>query len=243
MLFSFSITYDASPTLFEENGIVRIFAYGLNKTVFMSRNKNYGKSLGIIALGISLVTFIVLIIILFNIESIGPSTDFSSLLVGALAMITTVLIGFQIANIVQLDKRFDYLEERMDKNIENSLREQVQISIGAAKMAENDAIGTALMMLAWSFIEKGEIDDALRTLINSLRAFQQGNLNDPTILDEMHDVEESLITIAESDKNVWLFRNIDEKNVFIDTAMKIQDKEKMNKLLDFFYRFGIQEST
>ena len=209
----------------------------------MSYNKSCGRSLGIIALAISLITLTILIIVLFNIESIGPCTDYSSLLVSALALIATVLIGFQIANIVQLDKRFESLEERTKKNIENSLREQARISMEAATKAENNAIGTSLMMLAWSFLEKDEVDDALRSLINSLRAFQQGNLNDPTILDEMHDVEESLISIANSDKSVWLFRNIDEKNVFIDTAMKIQDKEKMNTLLDFFYRFGVQESV
>lgn len=209
----------------------------------MSYNKSCGRSLGIIALAISLITLTILIIVLFNIESIGPSTDYSSLLVSALALIATVLIGFQIANIVQFDKRFESLEERTNKNIENSLREQARISMEAATKAENNAIGTSLMMLAWSFLEKDEVDDALRSLINSLRAFQQGNLNDPTILDEMHDVEESLISIANSDKSVWLFRNIDEKNVFIDTAMKIQDKEKMNTLLDFFYRFGVQESV
>ena len=224
--------------------------------LFMSYNKSCGRSLGIIALAISLITLTILIIVLFNIESIGPCTDYSSLLVSALALIATVLIGFQIANIVQLDKRFESLEERTNKNIENSLREQARISMEkrsarsgrrismeAATKAENNAIGTSLMMLAWSFLEKDEVDDALRSLINSLRAFQQGNLNDPTILDEMHDVEESLISIANSDKSVWLFRNIDEKNVFIDTAMKIQDKEKMNTLLDFFYRFGVQESV
>lgn len=211
--------------------------------LFMSYKKSCGRSLGIIALAISLITLTILIIVLFNIESIGPSTDYSSLLVSALALIATVLIGFQIANIVQLDKRFESLEERTNKNIENSLREQARISMEAATKAENNAIGTSLMMLAWSFLEKDEVDDALRSLINSLRAFQQGNLNDPTILDEMHDVEESLISIANSDKSVWLFRNIDEKNVFIDTAMKIQDKEKMNTLLDFFYRFGVQESV
>lgn len=209
----------------------------------MSYNKSCGRSLGIIALAISLITLTILFIVLFNIESIGPCTDYSSLLVSALALIATVLIGFQIANIVQLDKRFESLEERTNKNIENSLREQARISMEAATKAENNAIGTSLMMLAWSFLEKDEVDDALRSLINSLRAFQQGNLNDPTILDEMHDVEESLISIANSDKSVWLFRNIDEKNVFIDTAMKIQDKEKMNTLLDFFYRFAVQESV
>jgi hypothetical protein len=152
-----------------------------------------------------------------------------------------VLVGFQIVNIVQLDKRFESLEERTRQNIESSLLKQTRLSIGAAKMAENDAIGTALMMVAWSFLEKGEIDDALRTLINSLRAFQQGNHKDPTIVEEMHDVEDSLISIAESEKDNWMFRNIDEKNVFIDTVMKIQDRVKMNKLLDFFYRFDIQE--
>ena len=113
----------------------------------------------------------------------------------------------------------------------------------AAKMAENDAIGTSLMMLAWSFLEKNEVDDALRALINSLRAFQGGNHSDSTILSEMRDVEDALLNIARADKTQWFFRDIDEKNVFIDTVMKIQDRDRMNTLLDFFYRFGIIESV
>lgn len=209
----------------------------------MLYDKYNGRALGIIALSISLISLISLLVILFNIESIGFCTDYSSLLVGALALITTVLIGFQIANVIQLDKRFESLEERMNIKIEDSLREQARDSMRAARISENDAIGTSLMMLSWSFIEKGELDDALRTLINSLRAFQQGNLNDPDILEEMHDVENSLISIADSNEDEWIFRDIDEKNVFIDTVMKIQDKEKMNKLLNFFYRFNVQDSV
>lgn len=198
--------------------------------------------LAIIALVISLVVLVILIIILFKIESIGSRTDYTALLVGSLSLIVTVLVGFQIANIVQLDKRFESLEKRTNLTIEKSLYEQKQLTVDTAKKAEYDAVGTALMMLAWSFIEKNEVDDALRTLINSLRAFQQGDLCDPNIVNEMHDVEDLLIGISESDKNNWAFRNIDEKNVFIDTAMKIQDKKRMNKLLEFFYSFSILES-
>ena len=208
----------------------------------MLHKKISGGIISIIALIISLIVFVILITLFFRIETIGSRTDYTALLVGSLSLIVTVLVGFQIANIVQLDKRFESLEKRTDLAIKKSLDEQRQLANDTAKKAEYDAIGTALMMLAWSFIEKNEVDDALRTLINSLRAFQQGDLCDPNIVNEMHDVEDLLISISESDKNNWAFRNIDEKNVFIDTAMKIQDKKRMNKLLDFFYRFRILES-
>lgn len=207
----------------------------------MANRNHSGTTLGIISIVISLIVLALLSVVLFNIESIGTSTDYSSLLVGALALIVTVLIGFQITSIIQFDKRFESFEKKTEHEIEDSLHNQTKLSVKAAKMAENDAIGTALMMLAWSFVEKGEIDSALRTLINSLRAFQSGNLKDPMIVSEMHDVEDSLISIAETDKGHWFFRDIDEKNVFIDTVMKIQDRERMNKLLDFFYRFGVVE--
>ena len=208
----------------------------------MLHKKISGGILSIIALIISLIVLVIFVTLLFSIETIGSHTDYTALLVGALSLIVTVLVGFQIANIVQLDKRFESLEERTNLAIKKSLDAQRQLAVDTAKKAEYDAVGTALMMLAWSFIEKNEVDDALRTLINSLRALQQGNLCDPNIVNEMHDVEDLLISISESDNNNWAFRNIDEKNVFIDTAMKIQDKKRMNKLLDFFYRFRILES-
>lgn len=52
-----------------------------------------------------------------------------------------------------------------------------------------------------------------------------------------------MIHIAKTNKRKWQFKNIDEKNVFIDTVMKIRDKSKMNILLNFFYRFGIAEQN
>ena len=144
----------------------------------MTNNFHRSTILGIIALFISLIVLTILIIVLSKIESIGENTSYSSLIIGALSTITTVLVGFQIVNIVQLDKRFDSLENGTKQTIKDAIIEQEQTSYESIKMAEQDAIGTALMMLSWSFLDKGEIDDAMRSLINSLRAFQQGRLND-----------------------------------------------------------------
>lgn len=199
--------------------------------------------LSVIAVMLSLICLLIVIFILIRIDCHQSDANYMALMIGALALITSVLIGFQIVNIVQLDKKFADLEFRTTERIEESLYRQAQLSSMAAKMAENDAIGTSLMMLAWSFLEKNEVDDALRALINSLRAFQGGNHSDSTILSEMRDVEDALLNIARTDKTQWFFRDIDEKNVFIDTVMKIQDRDRMNTLLDFFYRFGIIESV
>lgn len=199
--------------------------------------------LSTIAIVLSLICLLFVIFILIRIDCNQSDANYMTLMIGALALITSVLIGFQIVNIVQLDKKFTDLECRTTEKIEESLHKQAQLSSLAAKMAENDAIGTSLMMLSWSFLEKNEIDDALRTLINSLRAFQNGNHSDPVILSEMHDVEEALLNIAKANKTQWFFRDIDEKNGFIDTVMKIQDRGRMNTLLDFFYRFGVIEDV
>lgn len=203
--------------------------------------KQSDAQLGRIALILSLIVLVAFIVVLFNMKTIGPSLEYTSILIGALGLITAVLIGFQIVNIVQLDKRFELYENKTYAKIEKSLLEQKKEISNAAHMAEYAAIGTSLMMLSWSFIEKGEIDDAMRALINSLRAFQQAGVNNPDIQDDMHEVEDALISIAKSNRKEWMFKNIDEKNVFIDTAMKVQDRDKMNKLLDFFYSFSILE--
>lgn len=203
------------------------------------QNNKTRNPLAVIALIVSLLTIVVLIYILLKVEGISSGDSYSSLLIGSLALLVTVLIGYQITNIVQLEKRFTALEAQTRDTIQSALDEHLQLSKQASKKAENDAIGTALMMLSWTFLEKGETDDALRTLINSLRAYQQGDLDDPAIVSQMKDVEDTLIAIAHSESGTWKFQNIDEKNVFIDTVMKIQDRERMNILLDFFYRFDI----
>lgn len=206
----------------------------------MRQKRHWGNVLGVIALLISLSTLVVLVFILCNIEEIDQKMDYLSFVIGSFALIVSVLIGYQITNIVQIDRKFEDIVNETTHKIETSLQHQTAISIEMSKKAENDAIGTALMMVAWSFLEKNEIDDAMRALINSLRAFQQGNLNDSTIIGKMHDVEDSLIEIAKTEKGPWAFHDIDEKNVYIDTVMKIQDKNKMNILLNFFYSFSIR---
>lgn len=205
-------------------------------------NKINNNILSIIAIFLSIIELSIMVFIVVRLEYNFSDYNYMALMIGALALITSVLIGFQIVNIVQLDKKFADLEHRTTERIEESLHKQADLSRYAAKMAENDAIGTSLMMLSWSFLEKNELDDALRSLINSLRAFQNGNLNDPSIFSEMRDVEDALLNIAKSDNSRWYFRNIDEKNVFIDTVMRIKDRNRMNTLLDFFYRFEIMES-
>ena len=96
------------------------------------------------------------------------------------------------------------------------------------------------MQLGWSFEDKKEYDDAMRTYVNALRALQRGDLNDQEICENYKEVVDRLVIISkELPPEEWHFVNIDEKNVFIDTVIKIPNREIMNQLLNFFYKFTI----
>ena len=80
----------------------------------------------------------------------------------------------------------------------------------------------------------------MRTYINALRALQRGNLEDEEVCMSYNEVVERLVVISkELPPEKWHFVSIDEKNVFIDAAMNIPNKDVMNQLLDFFYKFTI----
>lgn len=196
--------------------------------------------LSVIAIVVSMLTLIVSALLLANVEQVGRNTDYLSVVISSMTLLVSVLIGFQIVNIVQLDKKFDRFKERIDLEINVMFRDyQNQVSC-STKKAEYAALGTALMMLAWSFEEKGEFDDALRTNINSLRSLQQADQSDAEIIEAIREVENAMIRISKNEtQSEWIFRGIDEKNVYIDTIMKIQDRDRMNLLLRFFYSFKV----
>lgn len=80
----------------------------------------------------------------------------------------------------------------------------------------------------------------MRTYINALRALQQGNLKAQDTCESYKDVVDRLVEISkELPAEEWHFVDIDEKNVFIDAIMKIPNKDIMNTLLEFFYKFTV----
>ena len=203
------------------------------------RTRKANNTLSIVAIIISLLTLVsCLIIVLCSHQNL--SFEETTLLISVLSLIVTLLIGMQIWNIFQFENKFESVEQRNREEIEETKQEIIEKNKDAMENYRNDAIGTVLMQLGWSFEDKKEYDDALRSYINALRAFQRGNLNDPEVCMNYKEVVDRLVIISkELPPEEWHFVNVDEKNVFIDTAMKIPNKEIMNQLLDFFYMFTV----
>lgn len=168
------------------------------------------------------------------------SFDETTLLISVLSLIVTLLIGMQIWNIFQFEKKFETVEQKSRDEIEKAKQDILETNKDALAKNRYDAIGIVLMQLGWSFEDKKEYGDAMRTYINALRALQRGDLKDPEVLVNYKDVVDRLVVISkELPPEEWHFVDIDEKNVFIDTAMKIPNKDIMNTLLEFFYKFTI----
>lgn len=168
------------------------------------------------------------------------SFDETTFLISILSLIVTVLIGMQIWNIFQFERKFEAVEKKSLDEIQKAKQEISEANKVAMEKNAHDAIGTVLMQLGWSFEDKKEYDDAMRTYVNALRALQRGELNNPETCANYYDVVNRLIIISkELSPDEWHFVSIDEKNVFIDTTMKIPNKEIMNQLLEFFYKFTI----
>ena len=168
------------------------------------------------------------------------SYDETAFLISVLSLLVTVLIGMQIWNIFQFEKKFESIEQKSLDEIHKAKQDISEASKVAMEKNGYDAIGTVLMQLGWSFEDKKEYDDAMRTYINALRALQRGELKKTETCENYNEVVNRLLIISkELSPDEWHFANIDEKNVFIDTAMKIPNKEIMNQLLEFFYKFTI----
>ena len=168
------------------------------------------------------------------------SFDETTLLISVLSLIVTLLIGMQIWNIFQFEKKFETVEQKSRDEIEKAKQDILETNKDALEKNRYDAIGTVLMQLGWSFEDNKEYGDALRTYINALRALQQGDMKDPEVLVNYKEVVDRLVVISkELPPEEWHFVNIDEKNVYIDAVMKIPIKNIMNTLLDFFYKFTI----
>lgn len=208
----------------------------------MSTRKT-NNTLSIIAIIISLLSLVsCLIIVLCSHQSL--SFEETTLLISVLSLVVTVLIGMQIWNIFQFENKFQAIEQKNREEIEKAKQEIIEENKVAMDKNRSDAIGTILMQSGWSFEDKKEYDDAMRSYINALRALQRGNLKDPEVCANYKEVVDRLVIISkELPPEEWHFVNIDEKNVFIDTAMKIPNREIMNQLLDFFYKFTIIDGT
>lgn len=204
----------------------------------MSKRKSTN-TLSIISIIISLVALIYcLIISICSWQSL--SFDETTLLISVLSLMVTVLIGMQIWNIFQFERKFESIEQKSLDEIQKAKQEISETCKVAMEKNGYDAIGTVLMQLGWSFEDKKEYDDAMRTYINALRALQKGELKKAETCENYKEVVNRLIIISkELSPDEWHFVNIDEKNVFIDTTMRIPNKEIMNQLLEFFYKFTI----
>ena len=166
--------------------------------------------------------------------------DETSMLMSVLSLTVTILIGMQIWNIFQFENKFEKIEQRSRDEIDKAKQDILEANKIALEKNRFDAIGTVLMQLGWSFEDKKEFDDAMRTYINALRALQRGNLEDHEVHMSYNEVVERLMIISkELPPENWHFVSIDEKNVFIDAVMNIPIKEIMNQLLDFFYKFTV----
>lgn len=170
--------------------------------------------------------------------------DETTLLMSVLSLTVTILIGMQIWNIFQFENKFVTIEQRSRDEIEKAKQVILEANKASLEKSRCEAIGTVLMQLGWTFEDKKEYGDAMRTYINALCALQRGNLKDSEVCENYNEVVERLVIISkELPSENWHFVNIDEKNVFIDAVMKIPNKEIMNQLLDFFYKFTIIDGT
>lgn len=203
-------------------------------------NGSSGSTLSVIAIIISLLALVACLFVVSMILRMERSFNEVSLIIASFSVITAILIGMQIWNVFQFEKKFENVRKKSSEEIEKSRNDIIASNKEALNRTRAEAIGTVLLQLGWAYEDRKEYDEALRTYINALRSLQQGNLNDRLIAEEYNDVVERLRVLSSIlPAEEWNFVDIDEKNVFIDTVMKIPNKEIMNQLLGFFYRFSV----
>lgn len=201
--------------------------------------KKANNTLSIIAIIMSLLALVACCIIALCFHQCF-SFEETTFLLSVLSLIVTLLIGMQIWNIFQFENKFEAVEKKCRDEIEKAKQDILETNKDALEKNRYDAIGTVLMQLGWSFEDKKEYGDAMRAYINALRAIQRGDLNAQDTCENYKEVVDRLVIISkELPAEEWHFVSIDEKNVFIDAIMKIPNKDIMNTLLKFFYKFTI----
>ena len=208
----------------------------------MKKRTNSSSVLSVIAVITSLLVLVAFAFVVFLAKGAELSFNGVTLVLSVFSLITALLIGMQIWNVFQFDRKFDAMRHSCQEEMEKTKEAILEANRTELIKTKFGAIGTVLMQFGWSFEDKKEYDDAFRSYINALRALQQADLSDADIQECYDEVVNRLLIIAsELSPEEWSVVNVDEKNVYIDTILKIPNKEMMNKLLEFVYKISIKD--
>lgn len=111
------------------------------------------KILSIIAIGLSILA------ILFSITSLSNKqleADWASVLVGVLGAMSTILIGWQLYNVIGFEKRMSDLEDRLESDVET--RGEVILS----------SVNSSIRVMAETFLLDGNKTIALKQIASNI---------------------------------------------------------------------------
>lgn len=121
----------------------------------------------------SCILFLMLALLFFT--SDGLVVDNASLLVSALALVTTVLIGFQIWNIVDFDKRLSLAKRDVENKLYEDFKKKIDQFDRKVEMNTYDSLGLSLGNLAAFYSTTTNYRCAIRAYIQSLSILSFGD--------------------------------------------------------------------
>lgn len=151
-----------------------------------------------------------------------------SILVAVLSILVTVLIGFQIFNLIDFNQRL--------QRVKKKIRKQYRVDVEKAKY---DATGMALAQLGLSQYYNGDYSNAIRSLFNAIGVLADGSKDDFATDAYSHAVD-LIYSIVTDERVSGSSFSSDEKRTNIVIASSIKDKDKRDKILDFLYASKIQ---
>lgn len=156
------------------------------------------------------------------------SVDFS-LIVAILSVLVTILIGFQIFSIIDLNQRF--------RRLENKVKKQYLVDIEKAKC---DATGMSLAQLGLSQFYNDDYDNAIRSLFNALAILRNGSMDD-FASDAYYHAIDLIYSIVQDERVIGASFSKEEKMNNIVTSSSIEETEKRDTILAFLYSAKVQE--
>lgn len=167
--------------------------------------------------------------------SIGLHLESCNFLLGTLTLLVTILIGWQIYNVIDINKRIENsietVRETVDENIEKETKTALFVSLAQLGMVLSHRATRKEIMSA------DDQADAIQMLLNALCVWSQNELDSSSTKDAYNFCIKSL---SELDENVYLVvEKEEEKDLYVQAALKTKERA----IIDFTERIIVKKEN
>lgn len=187
--------------------------------------------LSITAIVISLIAIIISGVAVFSLECDFQNSSFT---IGTLTLLVTLLIGWQIYNVLDLDRKIQDRISVMEKSVDDKISKEAETALFVS-LAQ---LGMTLShrVTRNEKLPQDDKADAIQMLLNALCVWSQHELNSSLAQDAYQYCIDSLNDLCDNN-NGFAVEKAYEKDLYVQAAIKTGNR----KIIDYTERIHIQE--